>query len=197
VIVDASRLPLGVKRAIYQSSDSVVFVANRDPAGAFANRQALSVAAASMRADSRLCIVLNDCGRPAASRALLERDVLSVLGRSRRCFYFPHSPRGARWACSGQTPFTFLRRHIIPLLKATEAEEAADREAWSKDVRVWCDNLGRRITRCLSWRRKKEVHLEAEANSRGRDTSFEPLSLGFAENLLTQGELVSKPVLLG
>lgn len=197
VIVDASSLSAGVKRALYYASDLVVFVANRDPAAAFANRQALSLVSASMRVDSQLHVVLNDCGRPAASRALLERDVLSVLGRSRQCVYLPHSTRAARWACSGRTPFAFLRRHFLPLLHASTADDAASRGTVGMGVRAWCDVVGRIVARLLSWRRKKEMPLEAESNCGRGDTSYEPLSLGFTENLLTQGELVSKPVLLG
>ena len=198
VVVDASPLGSGAKLALCQHADDVVFVANRDPSGAYANRQALCVVAGSMRNDARLQLVLNDCGRRAASWSLLERDVLSTLGRARESHHIPYSARAARWSCSGHTPYRFLRRHALSLLQdPVAAALEAQRHGAMRAAFGWCSDACRGTARRLCWWRKREKAVGPQRDGGREDRRYEPLALGFAENLLVQGELVSKPVLLG
>ena len=73
VIVDASSLLAAARHSLYQAANEVVFVINRDPAGAFASRQALSVVAGYLRPESQLKVVLNDSGGVSASSTLFKR----------------------------------------------------------------------------------------------------------------------------
>ena len=200
VIVDASSLLAAARHSLYQAANEVVFVINRDPAGAFASRQALSVVAGYLRPESQLKVVLNDSGGVSASSTLFKREVISVVGRSFECYSVPHSARAARWPCSGHTPYRFLRRHLSSMLVDPELSGSAQHTAQDGALErgwVMCRELGRTFVKSL-WRgRKGEAALTSGRQVGASTRSYNSLTLGFTENLLEQGELVSKPVLLG
>ncbi len=72
------------------------------------------------------------------------------------------------------------------------AQDGALERGW-----VMCRELGRTFVKSL-WRgRKGEAALTSGRQVGASTRSYNSLTLGFTENLLEQGELVSKPVLLG
>jgi hypothetical protein len=125
VVVDAAPLVGGCRQALYQCTDEVVLVANRDPAGAFANRQAVSLIGGYLRPIARLTSVINQNSKAQASLCVVRQQVLVHNDIPTRTFVLPYSSQGARWACSGRTAFPALKRSIQPLLD--DGEENAQR----------------------------------------------------------------------
>ncbi len=119
VIIDASALVSSVKQALCQVAETVVFVANRDPAGAYANRHALSVIGGCLRREGSISVVLNDTGRAGAPLATLKNEVLVAGDRNVNVVPFPYSAKAGRWACSGSTPARPLRRAFARLLEGS------------------------------------------------------------------------------
>ncbi len=198
VVVDASPLGAGARHAVYGAADELLFVANADPSGAFANRQALGLISGTLRADAALTVVLNDNSRTSAPAALMRREVLATPGREARFARIPYSARAARWACSGQTPYRSLRRHILALTKpgAPAAKHAAVSGLPGRGVE-WIVSLGLAAARLLGVRRREEMPVGTGRMRDGEGKSREPLAIGFAQGLLAEGDLVSKPVLFG
>lgn len=194
VVVDGSALSAGAKHAVYGVADEVLFVANGDPSGAFANRQALSLISGMMKADAALTIVLNDNARISAPVPLMRREVLAVPGRETHFVRLPYSARAARWACSGQTPYRFLRRQFIALVRLSSPapSQVLGSRMFARGLE-WAVFAARSVG---GWRRKKLAGRPEEQRveeARARD----PLAIGFAQGLLAEGDVVSKPVLLG
>lgn len=198
VVVDASALAAGVKRAVWGAADELIFVANGDPAGAFANKQALGIISGMLRADAALTVVLNDNSRTSAPASLMRREVLAAPGREARFVRIPHSARAARWACSGQTPYRSLRRHIQALVQPSgaAAQNGAAHRLFERGLQ-WIASLGRAAAQLVGFGRGEDLAVGTEGMRAGESGSREPLAIGFAQGLLAEGDLVSKPVLFG
>lgn len=198
VVIDSSPLSPAARHALAQVADEALFVANRDPAGAFANRQALSVLSGAMRGDAVLRIVLNDSGGVAASRALLRKEVLTVVGRPLPVVEIPHTRRAARWACSGQTPYRFLRRHVQALISPPLHRPKPGRLGGGRDLCADVLKRAWRATAVAGWWGRKRGNEPGQAKTGGSsEPRYEPLTIGFGTPMLEAGELVSKPVMLG
>jgi MinD-like ATPase involved in chromosome partitioning or flagellar assembly len=116
VVVDAAPLIAGCRQALYQSADEVVLVANRDPAGAFATRQAVSLIGGYLRPESRLTTVVNQNSKVQAPLSVVRQQVLALDTRPQRSFVMPFVAQAARWACSGRTAFAALQRSVRPII---------------------------------------------------------------------------------
>ncbi len=121
VVVDAAPIVAGCRQALYQSADEVLLVANRDPAGAFANRQAVSLIGGYLRSTARLTSVVNQNSRVQAALSVVRQQVLVHNDAPARTFVLPYSQQAARWACSGRTAFPSLKRSIKLLLSESDA----------------------------------------------------------------------------
>lgn len=124
VVVDAAPLIGGCRQALYQSADEVVLVANRDPAGAFATRQAASLIGGCLRAGARFTSVINQNSKLQASLHVVRQQVLAVDSSTRRNFVIPYAPQAARWACSGRTAFPALKRSIRMMLDGADSKHS-------------------------------------------------------------------------
>lgn len=194
VVVDASALSSGAKHATYGVADELLFVANGDPSGAFANKQALSLISGMVRADAGLTIVLNENSRVSAPASLLRREVLAVSGREARFVRLAHSARAARWACSGHTPYRFLRRQFAAFVQPSSTAPLAVPR--SRALARGLDWVATAVRSVAFWRRKKLAGRPEETRER-KGGERERLAIGFAQGLLAEGDVVSKPVLLG
>lgn len=200
VIVDTSGLVTAARNVLFQSSDEVVFVMNRDISAAYANRQALSLISGFMRHDARLVTILNDTGVGSADEALIRSQVAVISGRPMSLTTVPRSRRATAWMCSGYTPYRFLKRNLEPLLTGPESDSVGVHTL----QRVFKQLFGR-IRKVFSWLRT-EVRNRLRG-ARGMVGSSEAklgtmaivghprLAIG-CDGL--EGEvLVTKPVLLG
>jgi MinD-like ATPase involved in chromosome partitioning or flagellar assembly len=140
VVVDAAPLIGGCRQALYQSADEVVLVTNRDPAGAFATRQAASLIGGCLRAGARFTSIINQNSKLQTSLQVVRQQVLAVDSAARRNFVIPFSPQAARWACSGRTAFPSLKRSI-----RTIVDDADSKRAWG--VAHLADALKTRLAR--------------------------------------------------
>ncbi len=120
VVVDAAPLVAGCRQALYQSADEVVLVANRDPAGAFANKQAIALIGGYLRPGAQFTTIINQNSKIQASLSVVRHQVLVHNDIPARTFVIPYSPRAARWACSGHSAFPWLKRSIKPMLADSE-----------------------------------------------------------------------------
>jgi hypothetical protein len=121
VIVDAAPLIAGVRHALYGLADQIVFVASRDPSGAFANRQALSVISGYLKPECKLTTVVNGLARASAPISIIRDQVVQVEGRAGKPLILPYVARAARWPCSGATPYRYVRRTLSPLFYSEES----------------------------------------------------------------------------
>lgn len=197
VVVDTAALPAQTANALYQICDEAIFVANRDPAGAFAHRQALLLISGCARPDARMTVVINDNSVAAASVGMLRNDALSVPGRAIRHVALPRSPKAGRWPCSGATPYQFLDRFVDPLVEHSHAGE--DSVATTGEGRVGGGYFSA-ITSAFGvfvafWSGKRGRCSEELVSSTPTERNVFP-ALGFAECALGEDELVSKPVIL-
>mgnify|MGYP006272195923 CR=1 FL=1 len=193
VVVDVASLPMLAVSALYQVADEVVFVANRDPAGAFAHRQALLHISGYLRPDATLTTVINDNSLVTASLGIIRNEALAVPGRVVNEVVIPRSVKAARWPCSGCTPYQFLNRHFDELLDEQAGEPLAppsSKRSWFATVvakaRAFCGvvRLGKR----------KGPEESMPIPPKPQPVSFP--ELGFHNGALEEGAFVSKPVLL-
>lgn len=192
VVVDLASLPNLAAGALYQVADEVVFVANRDPAGAFAHRQALLHISGYLRPDAALTTVINDNSLVAASLGIIRNEALAVPGRVVNEVVIPRNPKAGRWPCSGCTPYQFLNRNFNQLLdeRVGEAAPVTPRRAWFATVMARVCAL-REVFRL---RRRESPVMSTPVPLHPQAPSFP--ELGYQGGLLEEGALVSKPVLL-
>ncbi len=197
VVVDTASLPALTASSLYQVCDEVIFVVNRDPAGAFAHRQGVLLVSGCARPDATITVVVNDNSVAAAPLAPLRRDALAVPGRATRLIAIPRTPKASRWACSGATPYQFLGRIVEQLLEShSYGEGSAQVQGVVQQSRWWSAALARIVASLSKIRPRKGGGNSAESEN---PTAHEPLrfaALGFTECSLGEGELVSKPVIL-
>jgi MinD-like ATPase involved in chromosome partitioning or flagellar assembly len=125
VVVDASSLLPTTQQAVMGMADEVVFVLNRDPSGAYANRQALALLAGGIPLEAKFRVVINNPGGACAPLALLTSEVVCVPGREIVITTIPYSRKASQWACSGRTPYSDLRRAYERLLPQPEDSSKA------------------------------------------------------------------------
>jgi MinD-like ATPase involved in chromosome partitioning or flagellar assembly len=126
VVVDAAPLLAGARQAVYQVADQVVFVLNRDPAGVFAHRQALSLIRGCLKPNARLTVAVNENGKVIAPIPVLKEYIAPATECPIELVTVPYSAAGARWACSGRTPFRVLKRPVRALI-STKARTTRSR----------------------------------------------------------------------
>ena len=197
IVVDTAALPALTINALYQICDEAVFVANRDPAGAFAHRQALLLISGCVRPDARVTVVMNDNSVATASLAVLQADALSVPGREVRYVAIPRTPKASRWPCSGATPYQFLGRIVNRLVECHSTGQAFAHPHDTVWYREWCAATLVRIGVVLAKFRsgKRDRVSEGPVVPTSTERHVYP-ALGFSEFALGEGELVSKPVIL-
>jgi MinD-like ATPase involved in chromosome partitioning or flagellar assembly len=199
VVVDAATLPASSVHALYQSAHRVIFVANRDPSGAFANRRALSVVGSYLQPDAEVAIILNDNSVAAASPSLLTREVLTVPGRSVSPLIIPKTPRAAQWACTGATPYRFFVRSFNALTTQLGHEETPVKSSGFERGRKWVNGLMSGL--CTGRLRRSTKKEWAEVNrlegvtSGGHDIRY-PVVVSGSSSSVEEGKLVSKPMLI-
>lgn len=193
VVVDIASLPTLAASALYQVADEVVFVANRDPAGAFAHRQALLHISGYLRADATLTTVINDNSLVSASLGIIRNEALAVPGSDLNEVVIPRNLKAGRWPCSGCTPYQFLSRNFDQLLDERVGESASttpSRRAWFASIVAKVRAL-REVFRL--GKRKGAVVVTSEP------LKPQPLrfpEIGYEGGMLEEGSLVSRPVLL-
>ncbi|MEY4669039.1 MAG: hypothetical protein RL518_1738 [Pseudomonadota bacterium] len=197
VVVDSAALPALIVNALYQICDEAVFVANRDPAGAFAHRQALLVISGCIRPEARVTVVINDNSIATASVGVLRAEAFSVPGRATRHVVIPRTPKASRWPCSGATPYRFLDRIVQRLV---ESPTHGERSSFMNDAagnNGWCRAALSRVGALLSiFQLGKRNKVSGEPVSPVSAERHLFPALGFSECALSEGELVSKPVIL-
>lgn len=197
VVVDAASLPALTTSALYQICDEAVFVANRDPGGAFAYRQALLLISGCVRPDARITVVINDNSVATASLSVLRRDALSVPGRETRQVVIPRTPKASRWPCSGATPYQFLDRFVDPLVERSCGGDGSVSQDVLAPSGGWLSasiaRMGGVVSRFRS-RKRGRLSEEPETPTPAERQVFP--ALGFTDRPFGEGELVSKPVIL-
>lgn len=199
LVVDSSTLPASTLGALYQAAQRVVFVANRDPAAAYANRQALAVISGYLRPGVPLDVVVNDNSCATAPLSLLMRDVFITPGRSGRRIVIPRSVRATRWPCGGYTPYQFLTRQIEQLLAPREGVlDSSERSLLYRAVALLREGLLTRLTKwCFGWMgRKSAVRESGSKPSELEGGRTYPILIGSALPSVGEGQLVSKPMLV-
>jgi MinD superfamily P-loop ATPase len=197
IVVDTAALPAVTTSALYQICDEAVFVANRDPAGAFAHRQELLLLSGCVRPDARISVVINDNSVACASVAVLRSEAFSVPGRISRSVVIPRTPKASRWPCSGATPYQFLDRFIDRLVERRSDDLSPSTLGESVMSGWWFAAILSRLGTAVSTFRSRK--------SQGRSNkpaTFTPAraqafpALGLSECTIGERELVSKPVVL-
>ncbi len=199
VIVDSSTLPASTLGVLYQAAERAIFVANRDPSGAYANRQALAVISGYLRPGVPLDVVVNDNSCATAPLSLLMRDVFIAPGRSGRRIVIPRSVRATRWPCGGYTPYQFLTRPIDQLLAPREgALSSSDRSLLDRVTALLREGLvARWMKGCFKWmRRKSSLRERGSVSSELEGGRAYPILIGSALPSVGEGQLVSKPMLV-
>jgi Mrp family chromosome partitioning ATPase len=202
VIVDAAPLVASMRQALYQVASTIHFVVNRDPAGAYANRQAVSIVSGCIHPDAQLSIVVNDIGKFRLSVSALKEQVLLAGDVDMKLTSLPYSGRAARWACSGATPAQFLRRQFSQL---SEPRRIANSVAMSEVQE--CPGVATSPTDSVMGRilgalrrtgpsREKEILSDKIAREVSRNSSAASLLSILPENP-TASDLVSKPTVAG
>jgi Mrp family chromosome partitioning ATPase len=187
VVVDAAPLIAGCRQALYQIADEVVLVANRDPAGAFATRQSVSLIGGYLRPDARLTSVINQNSKVQAPLSVVRQQVLTLNAGAPRSFVIPYSPQAARWACSGRTAFAALKRSIRPLLDESGATE---QKRFGSSLKAMVAIARRRFSK-----KSKAGHGEVFSDARGGDAgSVALLPVGSREHILDQTTAHDAPV---
>jgi MinD-like ATPase involved in chromosome partitioning or flagellar assembly len=197
IVVDSAALPALTVHALYQICDEAVFIVNRDPAGAFAYRQALLLISGCVRPEARVTVVINDNSVASASVHSLRNEALSIPGRLIRHIVIPKSPRASRWPCSGATPYQFLDRVVDRLIEDASHGEDATRPHGVGRYSRWCATTYTRVaTMMAKCRSGKKDGLSEEAVGPMPTQRHVFPALGFTECALGEDELVSKPVLI-
>jgi Mrp family chromosome partitioning ATPase len=197
VVVDTASLPALAISALYQVTDEAVFVANRDPAGAFANRQALLLVSGYVRLDANVTTVMNDNSVVTASVDAVRDEVLTVSGRAMREVILPRLPKAGRWPCSGTTPYSFLSRHFDVLLDEARSDSPCGASYATRVNSAWSAAAAAKASAFLvkfRLRKKRESVEETRGAPKPKLTSF--AEIGLECGALEDGVLVSKPVLL-
>jgi MinD-like ATPase involved in chromosome partitioning or flagellar assembly len=200
IVVDASPMTLGVRQALYQVADDVVFVLNKDPAGAFASRHVLSLISGHIRRDARLIAVVNDLRNGGAPLSAL-RDCIAVPGdRAVRMVTIPFSSRAGRWPCSGYTPSRYLRKYfakILPdALDQSEERNTSLETPWESILHERGANFLKAIFRRLHRKKTNEGH-GVDASRPSAAVRHGHGALPLLTGPAPEDELVSKPVLAG
>lgn len=199
VIVDTSGLVSGVRNALFQVSDEVLFVINRDASGAYANRQTLSLIAGFMRPEARLATVINDTGVGSASSGLLRDEVVVISGRPMSYITLPRHDRAASWMCSGYTPYRFLSRYLQSIY--VKPEGAVGSRSLARRAVGWLTvvvgEAAKRFMTALGERWGRKNRPSASQHAWGKEVALptSPL-LGMEFQTPEEGMLVSKPILL-
>jgi MinD-like ATPase involved in chromosome partitioning or flagellar assembly len=197
VVVDTGSLPALTTSALYQICDEAVFVANRDPGGAFAHRQALLLISGCARPDALITVVINDNSVATASLSVLWRDALSVPGRETRQVFIPRTPKASRWPCSGATPYQFLDRFVDPLVERSCGGEGSVLRNLFDPNGGWLAASIARVDWVVSkFRSGKRGRLSEEPETPTPAEQQVFPALGFTDHPFGEGELVSKPVIL-
>jgi len=197
VVVDSGGLPSATLVALYQVCDEVIYVANRDPGGSIAHRQALLLVAGYARLDARITTLINDNSVLAASVRTLKTESLVMPGREFREVVLPRSVRAASWPCSGGTPYQFLNRHIDDLVDdphggATRVNMRSRSLEASFVSR--CFQLAVAAFRIFRLRSRAGAGLESNSTS-SLEREVVP-GIGYTHAPLDENELVSRPVLV-
>ena len=193
VVVDIASLPNLAASALYQVADEVVFVANRDPGGAFAHRQALLHISGYLRPDATLTTVINDNSLVSASLSIIRNEALAVPGRVVNEVVIPRNPKAGRWPCSGCTPYQFLSRNFDQLLDEMVGESPSTTPSQS----AWFASMvakARAFLEVFRLGKRKGPVVTISEPLRPHPVVFP--ELGFHTGALEEGALVSKPVLL-
>lgn len=197
VVVDTGSLPAVAISALYQVADEAVFVANRDPAGAFANRQALLMISGYVRPDAKISTVLNDNSLITASLGVVRDEALALPGREVNEVVVPRMPKAGRWPCSGATPFQFLSRYFESLLVEPNDDAVY---ATSQATRInsgWFRAAAAKASGFVTKFRvgKKRGHVQEIPDApKPKPASF--AEIGYECGVIDEGALVSKPVLI-
>jgi MinD-like ATPase involved in chromosome partitioning or flagellar assembly len=197
VVVDSGGLPSTTLVALYQVCDEVIYVANRDPGGSIAHRQALLLVAGYARLDSRITTVINDNSVLAAAVQTLKTEALVMPDRAVREVVLPRSVKAASWPCSGGTPYQFLNRYIDDLVNNPhDGATRVDVRSRSPEASVVsrCFQLVAASFRRIRLRKSAGAGLESKsAFSLGREVVP---GIGYTCAPLDENELVSRPVLV-
>lgn len=198
LVVDTASLPVSCVQALHQNAERALFVANRDPSGAFANRRALSLISGYLQPDAALSIILNDNSIAAASIATLCQDVLVAPGHRAPVIRIPRIAQAARWACTGATPYRFSTRvfeRLISMVVEGERRESRRFEGLIESALRIVSRLRLPRPRILRGRKWAAVDVLEEASS-GVDDARYPAILGVDSVAVSDGRLVSKPMLI-
>jgi MinD-like ATPase involved in chromosome partitioning or flagellar assembly len=197
LVVDAAALPAPIMSALFQICDEAVFVANRDPAGAFAHRQCLLLISGCVRPDAQVSVVINDNSVATASLSMLRAEALAVPGRATRQIILPRTPKASRWPCSGATPYQFLGRHVDRLIEVPlDSEDTTAHEKISASDGWFATSFGWMGSFMSTFRARKRRGFSEEPGTSTRPDRHVFPALGFTDDSIREGELVSKPVLL-
>jgi hypothetical protein len=178
-------------------ADEAVFVANRDPAGAFAHRQALLLISGYVRPDARISTVINDNSLITASLGMVRDEALTVPGREVCEVVLPRMPKAGRWPCSGCTPYQFLNRHFDKLLVELRDDAACATFQGSNERSTWrstCAAKGRAFAARFRLGKRRGAVTEMPDAPKPKPVSFP--EVGYQYGAMEDGALVSKPVLL-
>lgn len=197
VVVDTASLPAMTSHALYQSCDEAVFVANRDPGGAFAHRQSLLWLSGCVRPEARVSVVINDNSVATASLSVLRADTFSVPGRDVREVVIPRAPKASRWPCGGCTPYQFLGRFVDRLVDRSSLESGPSRSSRADAPRGYLSIAAEKVWGFLATLRpRKRGKLSDDTAPRHSSDRHLFPALGCTARVLEDGELVSKPVIL-
>lgn len=198
IIVDTASLPVSCVQALHQNAERALFVANRDPSGAFANRRALSLISGYLQPEATLSIILNDNSIAAASITTLCQDVLVAPGHSAPVMRVPRMTQAATWACTGATPYRFSTRVFERLVSRVVEEERRDLRRF-EGLTEWVCRLARRLQtlrpRILRGRKWAKGNTLEDSSSTVSDARY--LAIPETDSVGGQdGRLVSRPMLI-
>lgn len=195
VVVDTGSLPAVAISALYQVADEAVFVANRDPAGAFAHRQALLLVSGYVRPEAQISTVINDNSLVTASLGIVRNEALTLPGRAVREVVLPRMPKAGRWPCSGCTPYQFLNRHFdLLLIEQSNDDARATSRADSKRTSWFAASTVKARAFAAKFQLGKRRGPVREMPDTPKPVSFP--EIGYEYGAMEDGTLVSKPVLI-
>lgn len=197
IVVDTACLPAVAVSALYQVADEAVFVANRDPAGAFAHRQALLCISGYVRPDAKVTTVINDNSVIAASLGVVRDEALTIPGRDVKEVVIPRTPKAGRWPCSGATPYQFLSRHFDALMVEPSDDAASAASRAPRMSSAWFAASAAKAGAFLAkfrLRKRRGPIEEMPVAPQPKPESF--AEIGCDYTAIDDGALVSKPVLL-
>lgn len=197
VVVDTGSLPAVAISALYQVADEAVFVANRDPAGAFAHRQALRMISGYVRPDAKISTVINDNSLVIASLAVVRDEALALPGREVNEVVVPRMPKAGRWPCSGATPYQFLSRCFDSLLVEPDDDAACAASDTARSTGTWFAAAAAKasvfVAKFRLGKKRGPVQEMPDAPT-PKPVSF--AEIGYECGAIDEGALVSKAVLI-